>query len=310
MAPASILQTHANATLYLDRGVGGAADAGNPRRDPRGATPHEARAAGTLRPPGERVRRRRLQRAGPRRPIASAKRCERMRATGVTRCLPTLITSSFEHFAASARVLAGVSDRRDRRHPHGRAVPVRRGRSARRASARARGAASHRRLQPAPGGRRRPDRRSSRSRRKCPARSALIEHLVATGVRVAIGHTAATPEQIADADRPPARRWRRTWATAARRCCRGIPNVDLGAARGRRACVASLIVDGHHLPPATVKAMVRAKGAGRTVLVTDAIAAAGCRARDAIRSAASMCELGDGRPRVAAGHAVPGRLER
>ena len=30
---------------------------------------------------------------------------ERMRSTGVTRCLHTLITSSFEDFAASARVL-------------------------------------------------------------------------------------------------------------------------------------------------------------------------------------------------------------
>jgi N-acetylglucosamine-6-phosphate deacetylase len=40
--------------------------------------------------------------------------------------------------------------------------------------------------------------------------------------------------------------------------------------------LASLIVDGHHLPPATVKAMVRAKGLERTILVTDAIAAAGC----------------------------------
>jgi N-acetylglucosamine-6-phosphate deacetylase len=38
---------------------------------------------------------------------------------------------------------------------------------------------------------------------------------------------------------------------------------------------ASLIVDGHHLPPATVKAMVRAKGAARTILISDAIAAAG-----------------------------------
>ena len=42
------------------------------------------------------------------------------------------------------------------------------------------------------------------------------------------------------------------------------------------ALVASFIVDGHHLPPATVKAMVRAKGIGRTILVTDAVAAAGC----------------------------------
>src|SRR5438067_1608322 len=31
---------------------------------------------------------------------------ERMRSTGVTRCLPTLITSSFDRFAANARVLA------------------------------------------------------------------------------------------------------------------------------------------------------------------------------------------------------------
>jgi N-acetylglucosamine-6-phosphate deacetylase len=39
---------------------------------------------------------------------------------------------------------------------------------------------------------------------------------------------------------------------------------------------ASLIVDGHHLPPETVKAMVRAKGPERCILVTDASAAAGC----------------------------------
>ena len=38
---------------------------------------------------------------------------------------------------------------------------------------------------------------------------------------------------------------------------------------------ASLIVDGHHLPPATVKAIVRAKTPARTLLVTDATAAAG-----------------------------------
>src|SRR5262249_12669882 len=35
------------------------------------------------------------------------------------------------------------------------------------------------------------------------------------------------------------------------------------------------IVDGHHLPAATVKSMVRVKSARRTILVTDAIAAAG-----------------------------------
>jgi N-acetylglucosamine-6-phosphate deacetylase len=39
--------------------------------------------------------------------------------------------------------------------------------------------------------------------------------------------------------------------------------------------LASVLVDGHHLPAATVKAIVRAKTPGRVVLVTDAIAAAG-----------------------------------
>ena len=35
-------------------------------------------------------------------------------------------------------------------------------------------------------------------------------------------------------------------------------------------------MDGHHLPPATVKTMIRAKSAQQTILVTDAMAAAGC----------------------------------
>src|SRR5207249_4216508 len=39
---------------------------------------------------------------------------------------------------------------------------------------------------------------------------------------------------------------------------------------------ASFIVDGHHLPPATVKAMIRAKGIDSSILVTDAVAPAGC----------------------------------
>jgi N-acetylglucosamine-6-phosphate deacetylase len=38
---------------------------------------------------------------------------------------------------------------------------------------------------------------------------------------------------------------------------------------------ASFIVDGHHLPPSVVKCMVRAKGAQRSILTSDAIAAAG-----------------------------------
>jgi len=105
-----------------------------------------------------------------------------------------------------------------------------------------------------------------------PGALTLIEHLLETGVRVAIGHTVATPEQIADAIRAGA-----SLATHLGNGCPQMlprhPNViwELLAAD---AVFASLIVDGHHLPPATVKAMIRAKGPGRTILVTDAVAAA------------------------------------
>jgi N-acetylglucosamine-6-phosphate deacetylase len=106
-----------------------------------------------------------------------------------------------------------------------------------------------------------------------PGALRLIEYLVASGVRAAIGHTAATPRQIGDAVAAGA-----TLATHVGNGCAQMlprhPNV-IWEQLASDALFASLIVDGHHLPPATVKAMVRAKGTGLTILVTDAIAAAG-----------------------------------
>jgi N-acetylglucosamine-6-phosphate deacetylase len=107
-----------------------------------------------------------------------------------------------------------------------------------------------------------------------PGALPLIEHLARSGVRAAIGHSAATPRQIADAVAAGA-----TLATHLGNGCAQMlprhPNViwELLAAD---AVFASMIVDGHHLPPATVKAMIRAKGERRTILVSDAVAAAGC----------------------------------
>lgn len=102
----------------------------------------------------------------------------------------------------------------------------------------------------------------------------FIERAAKSGVIVAIGHTAASPEQIADAvcagakmsthlgngshakiDRHPNYIWEQ------------LANDDLWA---------SFIVDGHHLPPSVVKCFLRGKGIARSILVTDAIAAAGC----------------------------------
>jgi N-acetylglucosamine-6-phosphate deacetylase len=198
---------------------------------------------------------------------------DRMRATGVTRCLPTFITSSLEEFTACVRAVtasqhpsvAGI-------HMEGPYLSPEDG---------ARGA--HRRAHVAPA------RIDDFERRQeicgggirlvtlapeVPGAIALVEHLVESGVRVAIGHTAATPAQIADAVKAGA-----SLATHLGNGCAQMlprhPNViwELLAADEVHA---SLIVDGHHLPPSTVKAMVRAKGLGRTILVTDAIAAAGC----------------------------------
>jgi N-acetylglucosamine-6-phosphate deacetylase len=199
---------------------------------------------------------------------------ERMRATGVTRCLPTLITSSLEAFRARAAVFAEMDhpaiaglhmegpylspvDGPRGAHPLADIAPARRDDFERRQDA-ARGRI--RLVTVAP---------------EVPGAIGLIEHLVETGVRVAIGHTAASPGTIADAISAGA-----TLATHLGNGCAATlprhPNViwELLAAD---AVLASLIVDGHHLPSSTVKSFVRAKGPSRTILITDAMAAAGAR---------------------------------
>lgn len=102
----------------------------------------------------------------------------------------------------------------------------------------------------------------------------LIENLAASGIRVAIGHTAASPERIRDAVKAGA-----TLSTHLGNGCAHLlprhPNF-IWEQLANDDLFASLIVDGHHLPPATVKAMIRAKTPKRSLLVTDAVAAAGC----------------------------------
>ncbi len=228
----------------------------------------------------------------------AAQALDLMRWTGVTRCLPTLITSPFDRFASSARVLARLA------HPaiagihmEGPYVSPEDG---------ARGAHPRAHVQPASidDFARRQDAAGGRIvlvtlAPEVPGAMPLIEHLVAAGVRVAIGHTAATPEQIGDAVRAGA-----TLATHLGNGCPQMlprhPNV-IWELLGADALFASLIVDGFHLPPATVKSMIRAKGLDRTMLVTDAMAAAGCHDRGALADRCYTigdvaCELGtDGR---------------
>jgi N-acetylglucosamine-6-phosphate deacetylase len=220
---------------------------------------------------------------------------DRMRRTGVTRCLPTLITSPFDRFAANARVLA--------RCPHSMLAGIHMEGPYLSPADGARGAHPRKHIAAASREdfRRRQDAAEGRIvlvtlAPEIEGALALIEHLAGAGIRVAIGHTAAAPQQIEDGIRAGA-----TLATHLGNGCAQMlprhPNViwELLAADDVSA---SFIVDGHHLPPATVKAMIRAKGAARTILVTDAMAAAGCkppRAEHDARSATALAERQDGR---------------
>ena len=103
----------------------------------------------------------------------------------------------------------------------------------------------------------------------------LINRLVAAGVRVAIGHTAASAETIVEAVRRGA-----TLSTHLGNGCASTlprhPNL-LWEQLAQDALHASFIADGHHLSASTLRAMVRAKSPARSLLVTDATAAAAAR---------------------------------
>src|SRR6266542_3370808 len=198
--------------------------------------------------------------------------CEAMRRTGVTRLLPTLITAPFDRFGRCAqriarhrhRAIAGVHlegpyisplDGYRGAHPREHVQAASIDDFSRRQEA-AQGRIVLVTLAP-----------------EVPGTIALIEHLVHHDVRVAIGHTAASGEDIRAAIAAGA-----TLSTHLGNGCAQMlprhPNV-IWEQLAADALHASFIVDGHHLPPSTVKAMLRAKTIARSVLVTDAIAAAG-----------------------------------
>ncbi len=101
----------------------------------------------------------------------------------------------------------------------------------------------------------------------------FIERAVAAGVVVAIGHTAATPAQIADAVKAGARLSTHLGNGSHAKIDRH-PNY-IWEQLATDNLWASFIVDGHHLPPSVVKCFLRCKTPSRSILVTDAIAAAG-----------------------------------
>ncbi|HEY2413306.1 MAG TPA: amidohydrolase family protein [Pirellulaceae bacterium] len=95
----------------------------------------------------------------------------------------------------------------------------------------------------------------------------FIRRAVASGVVVAIGHTKATTDQIKSAVDAGASMSTHL-GNGAHPQIKRHPNYIWDQLAEDRL-IASLIVDGHHLPPAVVKSMVRAKTPERIVLVSD-----------------------------------------
>lgn len=101
----------------------------------------------------------------------------------------------------------------------------------------------------------------------------FIEKLVANGVVVALGHTNASAGDIRAAIDAGAKLSTHL-GNGAHALIRRHPNY-IWEQLGADELWASLIVDGHHLPPSVAKSMMRAKTLDRCILVSDAVALAG-----------------------------------
>jgi N-acetylglucosamine-6-phosphate deacetylase len=106
-----------------------------------------------------------------------------------------------------------------------------------------------------------------------PGAAAMICRLVEAGVTVSVGHTDATYEQTQQAIRLGA-----THATHCFNAMRPLRHREpgpLGAIVEAASVRGELIADGVHVHPAAMRVLMRALGAERTIIVTDAQAAAG-----------------------------------
>jgi N-acetylglucosamine-6-phosphate deacetylase len=103
---------------------------------------------------------------------------------------------------------------------------------------------------------------------------AFIERLASDGITVAIGHTAALPQQIADAVAAGAR-----MSTHLGNGCHAALPRHTNYLWEQLACDglwASFIPDGHHLPATFVNCLLRCKTLERCVVTCDASSLAGC----------------------------------
>lgn len=201
-----------------------------------------------------------------------------MRRVGVTTFLPTIITSSEEHIIAGLRAIAAAraedvlcSAMIPFAHVEGPFLSPDDGpRGAHpRAHVRPLDIAEVRRWQDASGGL---VGLLTISPHDADA-PAFIRESAALGVRVALGHTHATGEQIRAAADAGATLSTHLGNGAAAMLPRHPNFIWAQLAEDRLA--ASFIADGHHLPADAFTAMLRAKGLDRALLVSDATALGG-----------------------------------
>ncbi len=101
----------------------------------------------------------------------------------------------------------------------------------------------------------------------------LCRHATAQGVTVSLGHQLAEDEDMA--------RLAAAGARGLTHLGNGLPNLlprhpnTIWAGLANDDLMLTVIADGHHLPPSTLKAMIRAKGVERTIVVSDASPLAG-----------------------------------
>ena len=144
-----------------------------------------------------------------------------------------------------------------------------------------------------------------------PDSAAYISHVVASGVHVALGHTDASPAQIVAA------------VDAGARISTHLGNGMYAMINRRRnpfwaqlvddRLCASFIADGHHLAPDLLKVMLRSKGLGQSMIVSDATAIGGMSAghyQASIGGAVTLSANGrlsmdDGSDQYLAGAALP-----
>jgi N-acetylglucosamine-6-phosphate deacetylase len=108
-----------------------------------------------------------------------------------------------------------------------------------------------------------------------PATADYIRHISRRGVLAAIGHTDASPAQVHAAAEAGARMSTHL-GNGAHALLPRHPNY-IWAQLAESRLAASFVADGHHLPVDTFIAMLRAKGRGRRILISDSIALAGAQ---------------------------------